>query len=355
MFDFLRNLTKSAEEKREEALNAYLDDALTPRRRQQFEQDLAQNADLQSELDDLRFFKQQLRQLPQRRVPRNFTLDPAVYAPPAKQPLFQFYPVLQGATVLTAFFFVVVLALGMFTQPSNEANVALAPAAESGIVAQGADTAALSAVDEEPMAEEEMMEEAAEDVEVEATAVFIPQPESMSGAASEEPMEEEAAEGAEEVMEDTSTEALTAPETPTPDEEVATGEGQAAAPPVVGTAGNEAATAVPEPTNMPLSTATVSALPRVSATASAVPDDRILPTATPLATATAVFPSDEDTQTTTMNTNSDQFYDGTRVVTSAPPADPSPPPPNALRNIQIALGILLLAFGLTTFLVRRRL
>jgi hypothetical protein len=106
---------------------------------------------------------------------------------------------------------------------------------------------------------------------------------------------------------------------------------------------------------MPLSTATVSALPRVSATASAVPDDRILPTATPLATATAVFPSDEDTQTTTMNTNSDQFYDGTRVVTSAPPADPSPPPPNALRNIQIALGILLLAFGLTTFLVRRRL
>ena len=62
MFDFIRNLTKSAEEKQQEAMNAYLDNALSPRQRAQFEQDLANDADLQSQVDGLRAFKQQMSQ-----------------------------------------------------------------------------------------------------------------------------------------------------------------------------------------------------------------------------------------------------------------------------------------------------
>ena len=46
MFDFVRNLGKSADEKRQERLNAYVDGALSPAARQQFEQELAQDAAL---------------------------------------------------------------------------------------------------------------------------------------------------------------------------------------------------------------------------------------------------------------------------------------------------------------------
>ena len=57
MFDFLRNLTKTAEEKQQEALNAYLDDALPPRQRRLFERQLAQDAGLQAELAQRRLLQ----------------------------------------------------------------------------------------------------------------------------------------------------------------------------------------------------------------------------------------------------------------------------------------------------------
>ena len=50
MFDFLRNLTKSAEEKRQETVAAYLDGALNNRARLLFEQEMAQDAALQAKL-----------------------------------------------------------------------------------------------------------------------------------------------------------------------------------------------------------------------------------------------------------------------------------------------------------------
>ena len=146
MLDYLRNLTKSEEEKRQEALNAYLDDALELEQRQQVESDLAQDADLKAELDQMRLLQQQMRQLPQRRVRRNFTLDPALFGRPQREPLIQVYPVLRTATVLAAFVFIFALAANLFlngaadmmpsAEPvemeaeSQEAVIAEAPAEE---------------------------------------------------------------------------------------------------------------------------------------------------------------------------------------------------------------------------------
>jgi hypothetical protein len=47
--------------------------------------------------------------LPRRPAPRNFTLDPALYGRPQKQPLLHLYPALRVATTLTAFFFILAL------------------------------------------------------------------------------------------------------------------------------------------------------------------------------------------------------------------------------------------------------
>lgn len=161
MFDRLRNLTKSDAEKRQEALHAYLDDALRPRERQRFEQQLAQDADLRVELAQMRALKQQLRQLPRRQVPRNFTLDPARYGRPAREPLVQAYPMLRAATVLTALLFVVLLGTNLFTSgapvailesPQTAAEVAEAPAMEEAPA--GVTRIVTETVVEEPMAEE---------------------------------------------------------------------------------------------------------------------------------------------------------------------------------------------------------
>ena len=119
--------------------------------------------------------------MPQRRVPRNFTLDPSVYGAPAKEPLFQFYPVLQGATVLTAFFFIVAVALEIFMMPTTlqstasvptEAESAISIVQESVMDAEGddasdeavsSDLAVGEAEPMESMADETMEEEAAEE------------------------------------------------------------------------------------------------------------------------------------------------------------------------------------------------
>jgi hypothetical protein len=127
MFDFLRNLTKSAEAKRQETIAAYVDGALNDRERQQFEQEMAQDAALRAQVEQLLLIKQSLRRLPQREVPRNFILDPAAYGRPARQPWVQAYPVLRTATALAAFFFIFAIAAGIFTSGSQMAS---APAAD---------------------------------------------------------------------------------------------------------------------------------------------------------------------------------------------------------------------------------
>ena len=130
MLDYLRDLTKSKEEKRQEALGAYLDGALAPGQREQLESDLAQDKGLQLELDQMRLLKQQMRQMPQRRVRRNFVLDPALYGRPRREPLVQAYPVLRTATALAAFFFIFAIAANLFLG----GTAGMAPAAEPMMV-----------------------------------------------------------------------------------------------------------------------------------------------------------------------------------------------------------------------------
>ncbi|WP_448600383.1 anti-sigma factor family protein, partial [Thermoleptolyngbya sp.] len=139
MWDFWRNWRKPAAEKQLELLNAYLDDALTPRQREALEARLGQDEALRAELAQLRQVREGLRQLPRRPAPRNFTLDPALYGRPQRQPLVQAYPVLRAATLLTAFFFVLALALQAISPPRamlfTAAESAAAPAAQVAIEA----------------------------------------------------------------------------------------------------------------------------------------------------------------------------------------------------------------------------
>ncbi|MEW5988550.1 MAG: hypothetical protein AB1791_18130, partial [Chloroflexota bacterium] len=99
--DFLRNLTQSAAEKRQVMLTAYLDNALTPQERQQFETWLAEDAALRAEVERQRAVKVALSQLPRRVAPRNFVLDPTLYGRRRPQPAAQLYPALRLATALT--------------------------------------------------------------------------------------------------------------------------------------------------------------------------------------------------------------------------------------------------------------
>ncbi|MCA9969875.1 MAG: hypothetical protein KC425_06650, partial [Anaerolineales bacterium] len=190
MFDFLRHITRPADEKRREQLNAYVDGALPPRQRADFEQELAGDEALRAEVAQLRAVRAQLRALPRRRVPRQFTLDPAVYGRPQREPLVRAYPALRLATAMTAFFFILTVALQLFT---SSAGMPLAAGAVSQVestrivseMAAEAETAELAApFDAQPAAEvpaevDVQMEEAAEE---EAAEVF----EEMETAAAED-------------------------------------------------------------------------------------------------------------------------------------------------------------------------
>jgi len=200
MFDFMRD-GATAEEKRQETLSAYLDNALTADERGRFEQQLGRDPQLRAEMEQLRALRLQLRAMPHRRVPRSFTLDPARYRQPKAQPLFQFQPVLRGATALAAFLFIFALALGAFqgqfsgagVQAPAAAEVAVtsveeAPAADAASMAAGAeaaregepagDTAMAPAVTEAPVEEAVAAMAAPPEGTLPAEGTFAPIPES---------------------------------------------------------------------------------------------------------------------------------------------------------------------------------
>ncbi|MCP4363275.1 MAG: hypothetical protein GY796_35185 [Chloroflexi bacterium] len=240
MFDFLRNLTKSAEEKRQEALAAYLDNALSDRERRQFEVELAQDPGLQAELEQQRTLQQMLRQLPQRRVPRNFTLDPAKYGRPARQPLTPYYPALQAATVLTAVLFIFAIGMGVITSSTSRlavapaADIAMEPAMTQEVIGVEVTRVVTEMEEEAPAEEAEPIEEPAEE------EMMVTEPEAEGEAESQ---------AAVSVDEDEADEAAdAAPAAGAPPEPLPT------------------ATLILLPTPTAASTATQSALPRPSAT-----------------------------------------------------------------------------------------
>ena len=81
-----------------EKLSAYLDGQLKPSEIARLESRLQTDPEFASVLKDLRQARSILRQLPQRRAPRNFTLTPKMVG--QKPPLPRTYPVFRFATVL---------------------------------------------------------------------------------------------------------------------------------------------------------------------------------------------------------------------------------------------------------------
>lgn len=156
MFDFIRDLRKSDEEKRQEAITAYLDGHFTPSERQRFEEKLAADSGLRHEVEQQSFIKRNLQQLPQVRAPRNFPLDPAQYGAPEPDTAVRLYPILRTATVLVGIFFVIAVGAALLIpQGGPIESLALAPL--TGGVA-GDERGAI------PEAEQERMEEPIEEV-----------------------------------------------------------------------------------------------------------------------------------------------------------------------------------------------
>jgi anti-sigma factor RsiW len=170
MLDILRNLRKSDEEKGQEALNAYLDDALAPDQRQQVEKILEQDAGQQAKLDQMRLLRQEMRQLPSRRIPRSFTLDPALYGRPRREPLVLAYPVLRTATVLAAFFFVFALAANLFVSGTPGITSGAEPVAMQTVPEM---EAIVEEAVEEEFAEAEAVEEEVGSIVTEAESVEL--------------------------------------------------------------------------------------------------------------------------------------------------------------------------------------
>lgn len=81
-----------------ERLSAYLDGQLKPSEMARLEARLQTEPELASVLNDLRQARGILRQLPQRRAPRNFTLTPKMVG--HKPPMPRSYPIFRMATVL---------------------------------------------------------------------------------------------------------------------------------------------------------------------------------------------------------------------------------------------------------------
>lgn len=326
MFDYLRNLTKSAEEKQQEALNAYLDDALSPQERQQFEQLLARDAELRLKVEQRRALQMQMRQMPRRRVPRNFTLDPAVYGRPQRQPLFEFYPVMRAAAVLTAIFFILALGTDLFLagqgSQSSSQGVALMVEESTSDTAVEAPLAA-QAVEVTRVVTETTAEEG--DSAAADSALMMEAPVA-------EEMVESAAPAAEEEMLPEATPVPQTEDTMTMATDAARAGGEAA---------QEPAAIEPLPTATPAATQTV--LATLDATKSTVPRPEA-ETGTGERAVTAVPTAQPETV-------------GEAVViepTAVPTPQPKQQPISGLRWLQIGLGVLLVLLGTAVFYVRRQ-
>lgn len=162
-------------------LNAYLDGELSAGERELFEQRLAGDPSLQAELRALRATKMLLGMAERQRVPRNFTLDPAVYGKPARPSLWERLGLarIPSWAVATAALVVVVAFVGLLVLNNPGGGTMTADVAmEARTAEDSGETFAQGA---------EAVEEAAEPVEEAAAA-------DTDGAAEVQPFEAEMAE-----------------------------------------------------------------------------------------------------------------------------------------------------------------
>jgi hypothetical protein len=323
----LRNLTKSAEEKRQETVAAYLDEVLTGRARQQFEQEMAQDESLRHEVAQLLLIKQSLRQLPQREVPRNFILDPAKYGRPARQPWVQAYPVLRAATAMTAFFLIFAFAAGIFTNLGRAEPAAdVAQVEATSVERETTETLAFEA-EAGAMTEEEAEEPAAEEAADESTLEE-----------SVDLFEEEMEEAAEEMAEEEATPSPEATAVPSPADSLqgdTVEDGATVAEPIV----------QPTPTISP--TPTVSTLPRVTPPTPLPERDMDQAAGGEAANEAVAEVSEMEDDTTTAETTAVLPEEDVQELDGGLLFDP-------LLVLQIGLGVLLLLLAGFTLYARRQ-
>jgi len=135
-------------------LSAYLDGKLTPADKSRLEARLAAEPAFRDELAELKNMVQALRGLPEIKVPRNFTLTPAMAKRPWSLPSLA-YPALRLATAMAtaAFAFVLVLDFNVLRQPLAAvpfaAQVSDGPAAQEEL-AMASEAASMAAATEAP-------------------------------------------------------------------------------------------------------------------------------------------------------------------------------------------------------------
>jgi len=267
--------------------------------------------------------RQSLRQLPRRRVPRNFMLDPAVYGRPTREPLVQAYPVLRIATVLTAFFFVLAIALQTF----GGAGLAASRTAEVAMEAPRVVTDEV-AMQEEPIAGAvvEVTRIVIEEMEAAPMAAEAPPAEGMAEAPAAEPaIEATVEEGAMATV----MAADTAVSSPEPSAGNVTG--AAAAP--------QATASLPTP------------IPTPSPMATAVATGTAVPTRTPDIPRSSEEPTLADRAAPDLLT---QYGLATAVPTPISSETTSSMPTSAFPWLPVGLGALFILLAAFTFLARRR-
>lgn len=185
MFNWFTDRKKTEVDKQRERLSCYLDGTLSPHERARLEQELARDAHLRGELEELRQTVKMVRSLPILPVPRSFTLDPALYGRTRPRRV-HLYPVMRAATAVMALFLVVLFASDLFLggvgAPAEEVSMVTAPQAvekeivvtqvvkreiEVTMVVEG-ETVLETARESVELAVEEVVEEAEAEVEMAA-------------------------------------------------------------------------------------------------------------------------------------------------------------------------------------------
>ena len=120
-----------------ELLSAYLDGQLSLPDSARLKSRLSSDANLRAAMDDVRAARGLLRQLPQRRAPRNFTLTPKMAG--IKPPEPRAYPTLRIAAALATLLFIATFAINGLA-PAATSSFAAAPAPALGMGGGGAES-----------------------------------------------------------------------------------------------------------------------------------------------------------------------------------------------------------------------